>query len=157
MSSKQIKCMRIFTNYILYSDGRLWSDKTQRFLVGGYSSNGYHHYTIDGKTYRTNRLVASYFIPNPCNLSQVDHIDGNKLNNDVSNLQWLSRKDNYEKAYPDLLKACAKVYVFTSPEGVPTSVFGLAGFCKKNGLDQAAMHRVYTGKSKSHKGWTKYE
>ncbi|MBT5122849.1 MAG: HNH endonuclease [Euryarchaeota archaeon] len=40
------------------------------------------------------RLVAEAFIPNPENLSDVDHIDCIKDNNDVSNLRWVSRDDN---------------------------------------------------------------
>lgn len=40
------------------------------------------------------RLVAKAFIPNPNNLEQVNHIDENKHNNDVNNLEWLSRLDN---------------------------------------------------------------
>lgn len=39
-----------------------------------------------GKSYYVHRLVALAFIPNPQNLETIDHIDGNKLNNDVSNL-----------------------------------------------------------------------
>ena len=40
------------------------------------------------------RLVARAFIPNPNNLKEVNHIDGNKQNNDVSNLEWCDRSDN---------------------------------------------------------------
>ena len=40
------------------------------------------------------RLVAENFIPNPNNLEDVNHIDGNKRNNQVSNLEWVSRSDN---------------------------------------------------------------
>ena len=60
--------------------------------------NGYHAVLlhVDGKTYPASihRLVAMYFIPNPNNLPTVNHIDGNKDNNDVSNLEWMSSKDN---------------------------------------------------------------
>ena len=49
------------------------------------------------------RLIAQHFIPNPDNLSDVDHIDRNKQNNTLSNLRWVSRSENLKnrtiKAY----------------------------------------------------------
>lgn len=44
--------------------------------------------------YPVHRLVAKAFIPNPNNLSDVNHKDENKLNNSVDNLEWLSHRDN---------------------------------------------------------------
>ncbi len=40
------------------------------------------------------RLVAQYFLPNPENLPQVDHIDGDRTNNLLNNLRWVSAKQN---------------------------------------------------------------
>ena len=50
--------------------------------------------SIDGRTYLKHRLIAATFLPNPLNLPEVDHIDGDKTNNDISNLRWVSRSEN---------------------------------------------------------------
>lgn len=57
-------------------------------------SKGYNYVSINGKNKRVNRLVANLFIDNPCGLPVVHHIDGNKENNDVSNLQWTTYSEN---------------------------------------------------------------
>lgn len=49
------------------------------------------------KTSRINRLVAEAFLPNPKNLPEVDHINSDKMDNRVENLQWISRVENNRK------------------------------------------------------------
>lgn len=52
----------------------------------------------DTKCFYIHRLVATHFIENPHNLPEVNHIDGNTLNNCVDNLEWCTRKQNAEHA-----------------------------------------------------------
>lgn len=51
------------------------------------------------------RLVAEAFIPNPKNYEQVDHKDGNKSNNKLSNLRWVTRQFNNSRKRTKLLKS----------------------------------------------------
>ena len=56
------------------------------------------------KTYRVHRLIAKTFIENPQNKKEVNHIDGNKSNNCISNLEWCTRSENQIHAYKNKLQ-----------------------------------------------------
>lgn len=62
------------------------------------SSHGYQVVTVNGKTKYVHRLIAEEHIPNPHNFKTVNHINGNKLDNRIENLEWVSRRKNCEHA-----------------------------------------------------------
>lgn len=69
--------------------------------------NGYLLATLrkEGKSEKVllHRLIAKAFIPNPNNLPQINHIDGNKQNNNISNLEWVTAQENIIHAYTNNL------------------------------------------------------
>ena len=81
-------------NYSISSDGRVYSKRKNMFLKPYRNTKKYMCVDIYKKNTRVHRLVAENFIPNPNNYEQVNHIDGNKENNDVSNLEWCSNRMN---------------------------------------------------------------
>lgn len=103
-------------NYVFYEDGRVWSMATKRFLTPHFQGSGYLFVTLfaDGKRKQQyiHRLVAQAFIPNEENKSDVNHIDGNKVNNHRSNLEWTTRSEN-------LIHAHKKGFLNQSRTGIP--------------------------------------
>lgn len=85
------------SDYIIFEDGRCYSNKSHKFLTPQMSSKyPTYNLTINGKKQKTkvHRMVAIAFIPNPENKPHVNHIDGDTHNFNVSNLEWATAKEN---------------------------------------------------------------
>ena len=100
------KEIKDFENYVVHSDGKIYN-KRGKSICEWKDNVGYLQVKLfkDGKMYyrRVHRLVAEAFIPNPNNLKQVNHIDGDKTNNDISNLEWCNNKENTKHGYENNL------------------------------------------------------
>tara|TARA_R110000824_G_scaffold11586_1_gene50777 strand:- start:45 stop:512 length:468 start_codon:yes stop_codon:yes gene_type:complete len=84
-----------YSNYLIYDDGRVWSKRSNKFLKPQNNGTGYYIYTFPNKTNKLiHRLVAEHYIPNPLNKPQVNHEDGTRSNNHVSNLRWVTDIEN---------------------------------------------------------------
>lgn len=85
--------------YFISNTGKVYSSKARKGhsfieLKQRVSNSGYLYVMISAKVYYVHRLVAVAFIPNPENKEQVNHIDGNKLNNCAENLEWCTQSEN---------------------------------------------------------------
>jgi hypothetical protein len=92
------KIMTGYPNYIITNDGKVYNSQRNKYLVSVKNAGGYMFVSLsDGKkraTFSVHRLVALLFIDNPNNCLEVNHIDFDKTNNSVDNLEWVSRSDN---------------------------------------------------------------
>lgn len=98
MSFKQIPNL---SNYEINENGIIRNIKTGNIIKSRIDIDGYEIVTLNNKPKRVHRLLAVTFIENddPINKIHVDHIDANRSNNSLSNLQWITRKDNNIKRY----------------------------------------------------------
>lgn len=86
-------------NYILYTDGRVFSKRTNEFTNGCLNRDGYSLVCIDGKQLKRHRIIAAAFIPNPENHPVVNHKNAIKTDNSVENLEWCSIAHNVRHAF----------------------------------------------------------
>lgn len=97
-----------FPNYRVSNLGNVWSKKNNIILKSHKTNRGYLTvgFWLDGKKKRLSihRLVAQAFLTNPRNLPEVNHINGCKTDNNLSNLEWASGRKNVLHAYQTKLR-----------------------------------------------------
>ena len=91
-------------NYIVNVDGTIWNKKTNYYVKHRVISNGYVRVSLHRKEFYLHRVIAECFIPNPYNKRTVNHKDGNKQNNTIDNLEWMTHSENHKHAYDVLNK-----------------------------------------------------
>lgn len=98
-----------YENYKVTPSGEVINSHSGRILKEDINNCGYRRVTLskEGTTERffVHRLVALHYIPNPTMSPQVNHKDGDKSNNNFSNLEWMTSKENHAHAFRRGLRA----------------------------------------------------
>ncbi len=92
--------------YKISNYGRVKNSKGR--ITEGYNHESGYLWVSAPKQHLLHRLVAKVFIPNPDNKEQVNHIDGNKKNVHVNNLEWVTNKENAQHAHDNSLQPKTK-------------------------------------------------
>lgn len=151
--------------------GKIRNAKTKKEYKLFINHSGYYMCNIflsyDNKKHKRNQLyfimhegVADTFIPNPLNLPTINHKDADKLNNDVTNLEWCTPKENsehasrmgllpdnvgenngYAKLTQEQVDEIRSLYVKWSKE------FGINALARRFKVHPATIHLIVTGKS----------
>lgn len=167
------------TGYEVSSEGEVRS--LDRYVERGYSrrflqgkllkvtkdKNGYMRVSTsvggEKRTWKVHRLVATSFLDNPDDLPCVNHKDGNKNNNHVDNLEWVSYSENTQHAVDTglLVHRTKKMHpmftgcvlAITADGSIVATMYGNKDM-EQHGFDFRLVSAVLLGKRKSHKGCT---
>lgn len=102
-----------FPGYLLSSEGKVYSEKSGKQLKCPKNGQGYPHCNlyVEGKasTKRVHKLMAEIFLqPAPGPKHVINHIDGDKTNNRIENLEWVTQKENIRHSFDNGLQVSLK-------------------------------------------------
>ncbi len=154
MNSEYIRPVKNYEGlYIVCANGKVISAKTGKELVQNENVCGYMTVGLSKncttRQIRVHRIVAEAFIPNPLHKPQVNHINGNKKDNQVWNLEWCDNSENMKHAYATGVRKGCKVIIVETGE-----TFMTVNECAKhiNG-STGNIFACLKGDRKTHKGY----
>lgn len=121
------------TGFWVSNDGKeVYLDSNKKEKLKLYKTGkGYYQISHQQELFYVHRLVAGAFLPNLMSKPFINHIDGNKLNNDISNLEWVTASENTLHAYETGLMNKKQYECANCHEKIGKSKTGLCAKCKK--------------------------
>lgn len=148
--------------YFIYTDGRVWSEKTKRFLKPQPNAKGYLRVCLSNggikKCIAIHRLVAEAFIANdnPKVKTEINHIDENITNNKLENLEWIAPNENL--AYGTRIERIGrtngkKVRQYSLNGDLLETYESCSSAARITGINRQAINNCTLGKTKSSGGY----
>ena len=162
---KDIIIDNISTSYFITNNGKCYNNITGKYLKGQIGKNGYISYNLtlpNGRKKRiyAHRLVAFAYIhnDNPKKKTEVNHIDGNKLNNNFDNLEWVTPKENQKHAIENNLRQFSHIFCFDKDKKLVAEYLNIRQASKATGVSAAIISQEVNKKVKTLSGnfyWSK--
>lgn len=154
-----------FEKYTINQDGVIFSKVTGRKMKCLKHTAGYCRVALldtNGKSKfkYVHRLVAQTYLPNPENKPQVNHIDGDRTNHKLSNLEWVTQSENDLHSFKKLNRKPSFLGRFGSshPRSIKVTngckIYESIGQVSEDGFIPSAVCTVINGKRKQHKGYS---
>lgn len=140
----------IYRNDIIISNTGIIKNKKTGHIYKSYITNGYHSFS-SVKNKSLHRLLAEHFIPNPNNHNTVNHINEDKLDNRIENLEWVSQKQNINKFQHNNDKTLKFkiVDMYSLNNEYIKSFNNITDAAKELGLNRSAISKNCNGQNKS--------
>lgn len=144
--------------YLVSSLGNIKSVRLGRNMRLQEDGKGYLRVQINRRTFKVHRLVAEHFLDRSETRDQVNHINGDKKDNSITNLEWVTGSENVKHSYAVLSRTIIpseeRVGAKLTEEAVkdirenyiPRKV-PLSYFANKYGVDRSLVHRVFHGRN----------
>lgn len=150
----ELKTIKDFPRYQISDTGIVFDTHRQRAICRWIDTVGYYQCILmddDKKKHykRVHRLVAQSFIPNPENFPQVNHKDGNKLNNSVGNLEWVTNSYNTQHGYDNGLyhskHRSHTINVYTKDGNYLATYQSIRSMCRELNINRKTVTMILKG------------
>ena len=137
--------------------GRVKNIKTNHILKGKLTKDGYKSVQLNRKELLIHRIIAKIFIVNNENKPQVNHIDGDKTNNIINNLEWCTQSENQKHAFKNNLQLGYKPTKLSIDEmsemceAHATGIFTYTRIAKHLNMSISAVRRIIIGETNGFK------
>ena len=157
-----MKEIQNWPGYFVCEDGRIWSEKSKKFLIPQKNAKGYLRVCLSNnskkKCLAVHRLVAEAYLSNnnPLQKTEINHKDENITNNSVENLEWITPDDNlhYGTRSKRISKTNGKKVGQFSKDGILINIYtSEAEASRSSGISRQGINNCVNGKTKSSGGY----